>query len=160
MLWILLGRLLPSRAWWNEIDENIVVGEIPFKKDVKKMAGIGIEAVINACEEYRGPIEEYKKFGIDQLHIPVIDYQLPSKSDILKAIEFIEKKIRGDQKVYIHCKAGRGRSATIALCWIMKNKNLTPAHALEFLVSKRPHVSRRLDKVISVQTYYQNIRSK
>ncbi|KAM3207491.1 hypothetical protein ACQJBY_062632 [Aegilops geniculata] len=41
---------------------------------------------------------------------------------------------------YIHCKAGRGRSTTIVLCYLVKYKNMTPTTAFEHVRSKRARV--------------------
>ncbi|MFV1967705.1 MAG: dual specificity protein phosphatase family protein, partial [Pirellulaceae bacterium] len=37
-------------------------------------------------------------------------------------------------------KAGRGRSATMVLCWLVAKKGMTPEQAFAFLKQKRPHV--------------------
>lgn len=41
---------------------------------------------------------------------------------------------------YIHCKAGRGRSTTVVLCYLVKYKNMTPTEAFEYVRSKRARV--------------------
>ncbi|CAK9152786.1 unnamed protein product [Ilex paraguariensis] len=41
---------------------------------------------------------------------------------------------------YVHCKAGRGRSTTIVLCYLVVYKQMTPAAALEYVRSIRPRV--------------------
>ncbi|GKV06745.1 hypothetical protein SLEP1_g18593 [Rubroshorea leprosula] len=41
---------------------------------------------------------------------------------------------------YVHCKAGRGRSTTIVLCYLVQHKHLRPAAALDYVRSRRPRV--------------------
>lgn len=41
---------------------------------------------------------------------------------------------------YVHCKAGRGRSTTIVLCYLIKYRNMTPEAALDHARSVRPRV--------------------
>lgn len=41
---------------------------------------------------------------------------------------------------YVHCKAGRGRSTTIVLCFLIKYRNMTPETALDHARSVRPRV--------------------
>jgi atypical dual specificity phosphatase len=41
---------------------------------------------------------------------------------------------------YVHCKAGRGRSTTIVLCFLIKYRNMTPEAALDHARSVRPRV--------------------
>ncbi|OQU75843.1 hypothetical protein SORBI_3010G041500 [Sorghum bicolor] len=83
----------------------------------------------------------YKSRGIDHLVIPTRDYMFaPSLVDINQAIDFIHRNASCGKITYIHCKAGRGRSTTIVLCYLVKYKNMTPAAAFEHVRSKRARV--------------------
>ena len=37
-----------------------------------------------------------------------------------KGVEFIEEMNLSENSVYVHCKAGRGRSTTLVACYLMK----------------------------------------
>lgn len=79
--------------------------------------------------------------GIDHLVIPTRDYLFaPSFVDINRAVEFIHKNSCSGQMTYVHCKAGRGRSTTIVLCYLVVFKHMTPAAAFEYVRSIRPRV--------------------
>jgi len=78
------------------------------------------------------------------LYLPIIDFTSPSIEEIEKAIEFIEKFRERDQTVYLHCKAGKGRSTTIALCYMMKSRRISAQEALLKIIKKRPQVSKYL----------------
>ena len=57
----------------------------------------------------------------------------------------MNEQIAAGGKVYVHCKAGRARSATVAMCWLMKAKNMSAEEAQQFgivdqVVEKRPGV--------------------
>ncbi len=47
---------------------------------------------------------------------------------------------RRGELVYVHCKAGRGRSTTLVLCYLVKEFGMTPAAALEMVRAKRHQV--------------------
>ena len=66
---VLLGRILKIRNWWDFIDEHVIVGAFPFPFDVNNMATHGVRAVVNTCNEYGGPVSQYQKHSIEQLHI-------------------------------------------------------------------------------------------
>eukprot|EP00746_Dinoflagellata_sp_MGD_P142619 gnl/MRDRNA2_/MRDRNA2_75553_c0_seq1.p1 gnl/MRDRNA2_/MRDRNA2_75553_c0~~gnl/MRDRNA2_/MRDRNA2_75553_c0_seq1.p1 ORF type:complete len:143 (+),score=18.40 gnl/MRDRNA2_/MRDRNA2_75553_c0_seq1:270-698(+) len=51
--------------------------------------------------------------------LPTIDHCEPSIQDIIKGVEFIEDQSRRQQRVYVHCKAGHGRSAAVAYAWMV-----------------------------------------
>ncbi len=42
--------------------------------------------------------------------------------------------------MYVHCKAGRTRSATLVGCYLMAEKGLTPEEAVNFMAARRPHI--------------------
>jgi atypical dual specificity phosphatase len=113
---MLLGRTLQVRRWWDEIDEHVLMGAFPFPRDVPRLAAAGVRGVVNTCRESAGPLLAYQAAGIRQLHIPTIDFHPPVFDDILRAIEFIDDHVARGERVYVHCKAGRGRSATVVLC--------------------------------------------
>jgi len=65
-LWwnMLLGRWLKVRNWWDEVDDEIVLGAFPFASDVKGLANIGVKGVVNTCEEYGGPTPHWTTFAM------------------------------------------------------------------------------------------------
>ena len=46
------------------------------------LASFQIRGVINFCEEFKGPVEKYKKLGIQQLYLPTTDHFEPSIEDL------------------------------------------------------------------------------
>jgi atypical dual specificity phosphatase len=42
-----------------------------------------VRGVINFCEEYEGPVEQYKELGIQQLYLPTTDHFEPSLDDLV-----------------------------------------------------------------------------
>ena len=40
----------------------------------------------------------------------------------------------------MHCKAGRGRSTTVVLCYLIKHKGMAPTEALAMVRAKRPQI--------------------
>jgi atypical dual specificity phosphatase len=141
---LLLARLVPSRRWWDTVEDHVLLGALPLPWLVDKMAAAGVRAVVNTCIEYGGPTRGYARHGISQLRIPTLDFTPPGLEEIEQAVEFVETHRSRGETVYIHCKAGRGRSATIALCWLVAHRGMTPETAQAHLESIRPHVNHRL----------------
>ncbi|OYP36137.1 phosphatidylglycerophosphatase and protein-tyrosine phosphatase 1 family protein [Rhodopirellula sp. MGV] len=156
----LLARVLHVRRWWDRIDEHVIVGAYPFGKDVAGLRGEGVRAVVNTCEEYAGPTIEYHKHGIEQLHIPTTDFTHPRLGDIEAAVEFIQKYKLQNDTVYIHCKAGRARSATVAVCWLMKYRQMTPDQAQQHLLAARPHSNPHIASRPVVKQYEALLRDE
>lgn len=155
---VLLGRVLKVRNWWDRIDPNVIVGAFPFASDVDGMHAAGVRAVVNTCEEYAGPQADYARHGIEQLRIPTTDFTHPKLEDVQRAVEFVQEHVEKGGAVYIHCKAGRARSATVALCWLMKYRGMTMQKGQVELLKARPHVNPRLTSRPVVQAFAEQLK--
>ncbi|CAN6165077.1 unnamed protein product [Urochloa humidicola] len=144
----LLYNVVRSKAqaefrWWDEVDQFILLGAVPFRRDVSRLQKLGVHGVITLNEPFETlvPSSMYKSRGIDHLVIPTRDYMFaPSLVDINQAVDFIHRNASSGKITYIHCKAGRGRSTTVVLCYLVKYKNMTPAAAFKYVRSKRARV--------------------
>lgn len=155
----LLGRVLKVRNWWDPIDDHVILGAFPFSSDVQPLAELGVGGIVNTCEEFGGRVALYQKHGIEQFYMPTIDFTHPAYDDVCGAVDFIQSHVDKNQKVYIHCKAGRGRSATVAICWIMKSRQLSAAQAQKYLLEKRGHINQHLTQRPVVQQFEADLKS-
>ena len=160
LLWnVFLGRWLSVRRWWNELpDESVILGALPFASDVEALHELGVTGVINMCVEYRGPIAQYDRVGIEQLWLPTVDFTPPTLESISQGVEFLDRHVSAGGKVYVHCKAGRGRSATVLLCWLMHRHQMTPEQGSAFLAEHRPHINKGLAERKVVKEFYHQLK--
>jgi Protein-tyrosine phosphatase len=155
--WIRLGLLNPG-GWMTKVDDVVWLGGIPFPAGgAKRLHQKGIRGVINLCDEYPdssflsrifvSSSEEYQKLGIEYLYLPTPDHFEPSVETLWTAIEFIRRhRIRQQQSnppykpiVYVHCRAGHGRSAAIVLAWMAYQyweQQYHDSHDLSLLVTR------------------------
>ena len=153
-------RCLKWWHWYDEIAPHVYVGAVPSRLIAEELAESGIRGVINTCQEYEGPLDVYQQYGVEQLYLPTIDFQPPSVEDIAQGVQFIEKYVDEGKDVYVHCKAGRARSATIVLCWLMKARGMSPEQAQAFLLQKRRQVMPKLYLRPVVQSFYRGLHEK
>lgn len=81
--------------------------------------------------------QKWKKIGVDFLQLATTDiFESPCQNKLRTGVEFINKylpdndriagiplddnDVRAPGTVYVHCKAGRTRSATLVGCYLMK----------------------------------------
>lgn len=150
------NKIQSEFRWWDEIDQFLLLGAVPFPKDVPRLKQLGVGGVITLNESYETlvPTSLYCAHGIDHLVIPTRDYLFaPSFVDIDRAVKFIHRNATSCQTTYVHCKAGRGRSTTIVLCYLVEYKHMTPASALEYVRSRRPRVLLAPSQWKAVQEY-------
>ncbi|KAI5083322.1 hypothetical protein GOP47_0003065 [Adiantum capillus-veneris] len=129
--------------WWDEIEPFLLLGAVPFPKDVYRLKSLGVEAVITLNESYETLVSSslYKSQKIKHLVIPTRDYLFaPSFEDIERAVDFIHRNIERGKATYVHCKAGRGRSTTIVLCYLVKYRGMAPFDAFNHVRLKRPRI--------------------
>ena len=140
-----LLRTSPRRRWYDRIDDKVILGALPFHKTaITLVSKENISGVVTLNESYElryfCPNKcEWNLLGVQQLHIPTVEYSdAPSLSKIEKALDFINNN---SSSVYVHCKAGRSRSATIVVCYLIKQYKMTSEEAIQFVKERRPHVA-------------------
>jgi atypical dual specificity phosphatase len=150
----LLARIFRFRHWWDHIDQQVILGARPFRRDARRLQAAGVTGVVNMCEEYVGPMHEYARLGIEQLYLPTIDFNHPLEEHVDAGADFIERHVAAGGVVYVHCKAGRARSATIVLWWLVKYRYMAPEEAQRHLEQYRKHINPRVYLRPVIQTLY------
>jgi len=147
-----LGLKKGKTPLWTQVDEFVWLGGY-HGWQLSKFEGLGIEAVVNLCYETNGPRSWYTKKGIKHLHLPTIDHFEPTLIDIERAVDFIYESVQNRQRVYIHCFGGRGRSAAVAICYLMKMYGWEAYQAQQVLLKRRPLVRQKLYLQTSVKAF-------
>ncbi|KDO29051.1 hypothetical protein SPRG_06106 [Saprolegnia parasitica CBS 223.65] len=154
-----LTYIARRKNYYTLVDSHVFLGAVPIAAlgHVDQLHARGVRAVVNLCDEYAGPVEAYRKRGIQQLWLPTVDHTEPSLEDIRKAIDFISfHKDRGS-RVYVHCKAGAGRSATIAFCWLLHAKETWNLSETQLYLSDRRKVRKTLGRQPNAIAYFASL---
>lgn len=157
---MLLARRLGVWDWWNQVDEHVWIGAFPLHADVAKMKALGLRGIVNTCLERRGPESLYLANGMEELRIPTIDYTPPTLDDLQRAVAFIRRHAEKGEHVYVHCKAGRARSATVVICWLMDEHGVDPLQAQRWLLEKRKQAHQHIYQRKVVQDYWAKLQSE
>lgn len=154
---VIRNKMQSEFHWWDEVDEFLLLGAVPFPSDVPRLKQLGVHGVITLNEPYETlvPSSLYHAHGIEHLVIPTRDYLFaPSCGDICRAVDFIHKNASSGKTTYVHCKAGRGRSTTVVLCYLVQHKQMTPNEAYEYVKLSRPRVRLASSQRQAVEEYY------
>jgi atypical dual specificity phosphatase len=107
---------------------------------VDQLLAEGVGTVVNLCEEreyWRGERDEvlnaYRAAGIVEHHLPVKDGSTVPIDVIAAAVAAAI-----DTTVYVHCRGGRERSATVATALLAAAEGLEIEHALARARERRP----------------------
>lgn len=128
---------------WDEIFESennakLFLGALPLKaeygdrNDAHELQKLGIQAVLSIVEKFENhslgnfisPIvaAEWDNLGIKQLQLTSPDFQTISYETLQSGVEFIRWNIDNGRSVYVHCKAGRGRSTLVLMGYLIKHQ--------------------------------------
>lgn len=88
------------------------------------------------------------KPGVEQHSLPIADQTAGvSNDDAIATLFKIRQCILENGSVYVHCKAGRSRSAMICLIYLVVYENMTIQTAKELLIRQRKQVELNNDKL-------------
>ena len=120
-------------AWdFTEIEGTGVfaVGTVPLEDaHLDDLVAAGVTAVVSLNQRYEPQLDRgrggvraacRRHGGLAHLWLPTPDYTAPTQRDIRRAVRFIGRHVARGGGVYVHCNAGRGRSAVCALAYIME----------------------------------------
>ena len=65
-------------------------------------------------------LQEWARNGVQHHWFSTIDFQPPTLPVIWQGLRVIDQFKAKKQCVYVHCKAGKGRSAVVTTCYLMK----------------------------------------
>ncbi len=128
---------------YDEIDETLWMGALPRARDLHALHRRGVRLIINLCEEFRGRPNTMATLGQVHLHLPCLDRKPPPTRALKKALEAIAQEKAQGGKVYVHCRAGKGRSALVALLYLIELGH-APQEADSRLRALRPQVNKDL----------------
>uniref|UniRef100_A0A8C3WPQ2 Phosphatidylglycerophosphatase and protein-tyrosine phosphatase 1 n=1 Tax=Catagonus wagneri TaxID=51154 RepID=A0A8C3WPQ2_9CETA len=150
LLYTLFRGKMPGRAhrdWYNRIDSTVLLGALPLRSMTRRLVqDENVRGVITMNEEYEtrflcNSSKEWKNLGVEQLRLSTVDMTgVPTLANLQKGVQFALKYQSQGQSVYVHCKAGRSRSATMVAAYLIQVYNWTPEEAVRAITKIRSHI--------------------
>jgi protein-tyrosine phosphatase len=158
-------------TWWNDVSydpqEIIYLGALPLigttRDDLSSLRELGIKAVLSVVESFEieskgllgSPVaaKQWEENEIKQLHISTQDFKPLSLDDVNLGVEFLRWNVKNNRPIYVHCKAGKARSALIVMCYLIKIHGLSFPQALNFIREKRPQMHLDEGKLDNAKQY-------
>lgn len=152
---------------YTKILPKLYLGNFQAAKDADFFKDKKIKAVLNCTKDI--PNHFACKKDIEYMRIPVDDSL--RETDIKKMyhflpviVEFIHKHIAlQGNNIFVHCYAGRQRSAISVSSYLVAKLGMTPAEACKFVMDKRKeafHFGLSLNFEDSLNKYYKDLQKK
>lgn len=135
-----------QRFGFAPVGERLLVGAYPGDADdVALIAGARADAVLNLCEdlEYADGAREaveaaLRERGIEERRLPLVDYGGLPLEQLERAVAEVEAWLGSGRTVYLHCRAGWQRSATVAAAVVARREGLGVEEALRVVRERKP----------------------
>ncbi|KAL1237099.1 Phosphatidylglycerophosphate phosphatase PTPMT1 [Trichinella pseudospiralis] len=140
---LLRNRALPFKWMMNELIDKEHIGGVVCLTEPHEIE-----------HRWAAAKDDWEARGVSYFWLPIRDFWYStSLENVREAVKFIEECEQSGKKVYVHCKAGRSRSAMIVMCYLMQKHGWysTAAHAL--LKSKRPRIVLWHDHWLTIEHY-------
>jgi ADP-ribosyl-[dinitrogen reductase] hydrolase len=135
-----------GRFGFAEVGDGLLVGAYPLDaEDVAEIAGAGVDVVYNLVED-----EEYEAgerdtataalaaAGVSERRLPLVDYANVPEAALDRAVDAVLGDLEAGRRVYVHCRAGWQRSATVAAGVLALREGLPIEDALAVLRERKP----------------------
>ncbi|XP_049628558.1 phosphatidylglycerophosphatase and protein-tyrosine phosphatase 1-like [Suncus etruscus] len=169
LLYTVLRNKMPGRAhykWYHRIDSTVLLGALPLRSMTHLLVQVeNVRAVITMNEEYEtrflcNSYKEWKRVGVEQLRLSTVDMTgIPSLAHLHQGVQFALKYRAQGQSVYVHCKAGRSRSATMVAAYLIQAYSWSPEEAVEVITCIRSHVLIRAGQLAVLHQFHKEVTS-
>lgn len=118
----------------NKIIEGVYLGGIDSVYDKDELKKLGIKSIISVIAGFEPPYPEDFNYvvlnALDTVNTDLKDFFSMTN-------DFIDDSLDNDEKVLIHCMAGRSRSVTILAAYIIKITGMDVETTLDTIKAKR-----------------------
>eukprot|EP01080_Neovahlkampfia_damariscottae_P012222 gene12222-5808_t len=134
------------------LDNFLFLGCWKDAKNIKSLEAMKITRILNVTNDIHKNHSNFIVKNISILDTP--------KTNISKyfdeSFDFIDDALKKKEKILVHCHAGRSRSATIVIAYLMKHQQISLKEAVEYVKLKRKIIRPNDGFMKQLKTFEQN----
>ena len=146
--WLLPGQLLAG-------EHPGLTGPHTLGERLAALQAAGIQRCLDFTAP-ADPVPAYQPLAVDgrpaarESH-PITDFGVPTMAQMQAILASVQQALARGERVYLHCKAGIGRTGTVAAC-ILVDQGFTAEQALALLQRKWQVVDKRHAEPVTPET--------
>lgn len=149
--------------WWDSITPQITLGALPLNNSHRIAILERSHAVLSMVQGFElegigffpNPVtrQDWADSTVSHRVIEVEDDSAPTLEQIEEGVRFVHEQTLVNRNVHVHCKAGKGRSALIVICYLAKYKKMTFEDAYELVRIRRSIVRLNEAQIKAAREY-------
>ena len=144
-------RVLQNERVYDELEEKIVIGRRLFAKELPENIETVVDLTCEFCEQ---------KSITQKYHyrcFPILDGSI---TEVSSFAEFACEIAKSEQRIYIHCAQGHGRTSMFTcLLLIAQKKYNNVDEAMAFIQQKRPRANMRKQQWLFTESCAREIKN-
>jgi protein-tyrosine phosphatase len=129
-----------------EVGESLLMGAYPQDADdVAALVARGVTRVFNLVQDVEydpgardACVTALADAGIQERRVELVDYGSLTPDQIEASAQAVLAWLDAGERVYVHCRAGWQRSATVVAAIVALREDVTPREALAILRARKP----------------------
>ena len=136
---------------WDEAVPGVLIGRTLSESEAVELVRRGVTAVLDLTAEFSEPAPLR---AITYRNIPILDLTAPTMPQLREAVEFIRDQTAAGGTVYVHCKVGYSRTATVVGAYLMASGRCQSLDdALLRLRTVRPRIVIRPEAINALKAF-------
>lgn len=153
-----VGIPLPDRLNMSWVTDHLAVGGRVHPEDIKRLADVGVGAVVDTRAEHQDDPAAMRACDIDLLALPTPDTYPLSVEQLIQGATWVNRQIDAGRSVLIHCEHGVGRSVLLTAAALVQ-RGMGAHEAIDLIQRRRWQAAPNHRQMRRLQEFERTVRN-